>query len=580
MGREILTFVRRFMPYFRDYLGRFSLASVGGVISACAYAGAYLLIKPVLDGVFIQGDRQLHLLIPPAIIVLYLILAASRYLQTYELCWIGEDITRRLRDQLLTHVLELDLAFFTGHRGGELISRITNDISRVRLAVSQHLAVIARESLSAIGLLGVAFYWSPLLALCGLVGLPAVAWPLSKLASRFKGLSHRSQEKESDITARLNENFNNMEIIKAYATEQFEAQRFRQDNLEFRRINMKGTRVREITNPLMHFLGSFASATVVFFGGMQIIQGRMTPGEFSSFAAALFGLYTPIKRIATVFSQMIEAVAAQERIFTLLSRQPTIRSGTTRLNRPITSIELEDVSLSFGESAVVNGISLAAYQGQTIALIGDSGGGKSSLMRLILRLFDPSSGVVRINGVDARQLDVDDLRRRISVVTQRTYLFNDTVAANIAYGQAVDRDRVVAALKKAQAWEFVSCLPKGIDTIVEEFGANLSGGQQQRLSIARALYREPEVLILDEATSALDYPSEAAVQRAVAAQTQGRITFIVAHRLRTTDLAQRIFVIRDGQVVGAGSKDELMVSCEEYRRLALLNEPQAAEQLS
>jgi subfamily B ATP-binding cassette protein MsbA len=265
---------------------------------------------------------------------------------------------------------------------------------------------------------------------------------------------------------------------------------------------------------------------------------------------------------------MFEAVAASERIFDLLLRNPSITSGGGRIDGPITSIVFDGIHLAYGENQALRGVDLVVEAGEAIALVGDSGGGKTSLVNLVLRFYDPSQGTLRINGVDARTLDLADLRGRIGVVTQRVYIFNDTVAANVAYGRDADRERVRAALRKAGAADFVADLEGGIDAVLDEFGANLSGGQRQRLAIARAIYREPDILILDEATSALDNRSEAAIQRALAGVIRDRITFIIAHRLSTVDLADRILVLKGGLVVGAGTKTELLRDSEEYRRLA------------
>ena len=561
-------FLRRLAPYLKDYKGRIALSFLGGLIGAAAYGAVMYLIKDVINEIFIAKDETMLRILPAVVIVLFFLVGIGRYVQVYELQWVGLDVVRRLRDRLLSHVLCFDLAFFSEYHGGELISRVTNDINRIRLAVSQQLAVVIRETLSAVAFVGVVIYLSPRLAFWGLVVLPLAAWPLVALAKRFKKIMHRSQEKDSDITSRLAEIFNNMEIIKAHSTEGFELDRFERDNLEFRRINMKGVRTRELTNPLMEFLGAIAAAFVIWVGGHEVISGQMEAGDFIAFAVALFSLYNPIRRISQASNQMYEAVAASERIFDLLEREPTINSGAVSLDGPITSVAFDDVRLSYGEIPALRGVSLEVRAGETIALVGDSGGGKSSLVNLVLRFYDPTGGAIRINGTDARDLDLGQLRGRIGMVTQRVYIFNDTVAANVAYGRDFDVVRVEDALRKAGAWDFVGNMEKGIGTVLAEFGTNLSGGQRQRLAIARAIYREPDVLILDEATSALDNRSEAAIQRALTEIIRDRITFIIAHRLSTVDLADRIVVLKGGRIVGSGSKTELLRDCDEYRRLA------------
>lgn len=561
-------FLRRIWPYLKDYKGRIALSFIGGLIGAAAYGGVMFLIKYVIRDVFLDPDPLMVRALPLVIIVLFFFVGAGRYLQVYELQWVGLDIVRRLRDRLLDHVITLDLEFFNRFHGGELISRVTNDINRVRLAVTQHLAVVIRESLVAVAFIIVVIVSNPRLAFWGLVVLPLAAWPLAALARRFKRIMHRSQEKDSDITARLAEIFNNVEIIKAQTAEDFEVARFERENLEFRRINMRGVRTKELTNPLMEFLGAIAAALVIWFGGQEIMAGRLAFEDFMQFTVTLFSIYNPVKRISQASNQMFEAVAASERIFDLLGREPAITSGPRPLEATIESVAFDDVSLSYGEVPALRGVDLKVTAGETIALVGDSGGGKTSLVNLVLRFYDPTSGTVRINGVDARELDLAELRGRIGVVTQRVYIFNDTVATNVAYGRDIDRDRVEDALQKAGARDFVAAMERGVDTVLDEFGANLSGGQRQRLAIARAIYRDPDVLILDEATSALDNRSEAAIQRALSEIIRDRITFIIAHRLSTVDLADRIVVLRAGEIVGQGTKAELLESCDEYRRLA------------
>jgi len=553
-------------------------------MAAVGTAAPVYLIKPILNEIFVAKDREMLMILPAFLVISYLCMGLGKYVQMYQMAYIGEDIVRRIRVRLLGSLLELDLDFFNKLRGGELISRTTNDIARIRAAVSWHMAVIARESLSIVGLLGVAIYQSPRLAFYGLVVLPVAAYPLVWLANRMKSLSHRSQEKDSDITSRLVEIFNNMEIIKAHSSEAQELDSFRRDNVEFVRINMKGVRVREAASPLMEFIGSIAAALVMVFGGIQVIEGNLDMGTFFSFSAALFMVYTPIKRISVVYNQMFDAVAASERIFDMISRQARIKSGPDALEGKVDEVEFRDVTLSYDETQALDGISFKVARGETVALVGDSGGGKTSVVNLILRLYDPTSGQVLVNGRDAKCYDLKGLRDRVGIVTQRVFVFNDTIAANVAYGGEMDRERVNRALVEAGAWSFVSRLEHGIDTTLEEFGTNLSGGQRQRLAIARAIYKDPDILILDEATSALDNRSEAAIQDALEKVLPDKITLVIAHRLTTVDLADRIMVIQGGRIAGEGTKEELLQDCPEYRRLVLAraaeNDPEVAPGLA
>ncbi len=564
----MLTFIRRLRPFLGRYIARLVRATIAGLVYAGAVAAVAFIVGPIMDGIFIAHDRSELARLPFVIVGLYFLQTVGRYVQTIDLAFVGEDIVRRVRDRLLGHVLTLEYGFFGSFRGGELISRITNDIARVRSAVSQHFAVIIRESMAVVGYIAVAVYRSPTLAFFGLVLAPVAAWPLFHVARRVKRYAHRSQEKDSDLTSRLAEIFNNMELIKAHHSERFELDRFRKDNREYLGINMKGIRARELASPIMEFSGAIGVALVIWFGGLMIIEGRMTAGEFTSFATALFMVFTPLKRISKIYGQMAEAVAASDRIWSLFERAPVVVGGGTVLEGPIETIEFDDVALDYGETRALAGVSLRAGRGEIIALVGDSGGGKSSLISLLPRLWDPTGGRVLANGIDLRELDLEDLRRRIGLVTQRVYVFNDTVASNVAYGLEIDRDRVVSSLEQAGAWDFVASMEGGVDAVLEEFGSNLSGGQRQRLAIARALYREPEILILDEATSALDNRSEAAIQAALERTCGCCITFVVAHRLKTVEIADRVLVMQEGTIVAEGTSTELAEHSAVYRRLA------------
>jgi len=561
-------FFKRMGPYLKGYIPHFGRATLASVFYAGAQAYLAYLIKPIMDGIFIAQDRSELVRLPALIVGLYFVQSVGRYIQTVDLAYVGEDVVRKVRDRLLGHVLGFDFGFFGSRRGGELISRITNDIARIRAAVSQHVSIVFRESLSLIAYISVAIYQSPRLAFYGLIVVPLAALPLAYFAKKVKRLSHRSQEKDSDITSRLAEIFNNMEIIKAHNSEDFELSRFKRDNLEFRRINMRGVRVREIASPFMEFVGSIAVATAIWFGGLQIIDGSLSPGQFASFATALFLIYTPLKRISKIYNQMLEAVAASERIWDMLDRRPEIHSGDILRDSPIRSLRFEDARLNYGEVQALKGVSLELRRGEMIAVVGDSGGGKSSLAALIPRLYDLSSGRLLVDGTDIRDLDLAGLRRKIGMVTQRVYVFRDTVATNVAYGLDVDPERVEDALRRAGAWDFVVGMEDGIFSVLEEFGSNLSGGQRQRLAIARALYRQPDILILDEATSALDNVSEAAIQKALEDIAPDCITLVIAHRLSTVELADRIFLLKDGLIVADGTQAELLANSEEYRRLS------------
>ena len=560
-------FFKQYIPYYKDYKIQFFYSFIGIILVAASTSGTAYAIQPLLDDIFINKDEEMLYLMPFFVIALYGAKGFGRYIQAYYISYIGQDITRIVRDKLFAHVLTLDMDFFQKKHGGELVSRITNDINRIQQAVSSSIAEFIRETLTIFGLIGLVIYHSPELAFYGLVVLPLAIYPLSKLAKKMKKLSFKSQESNSDITTSLSESFNNIEIIKANSTEKIEATKFSVFNMLFFKYNMKAVKTNELTSPLMEIIGSLAFAAVIIVGGSKVISGELTTGTFTSFIAALFMLYTPIKKISSLYNKMQDALAANERINDIFAKVPTIKNGEIICPKDINKVKFENVELKYDDFVALKNINLEASKGEIVALVGDSGGGKSSLINLVVRFYDTSNGNILINENPIKNLDVKSLRENVSIVTQRVYIFNDTIAANIAYGYELDEIRVIEVLKQAHAYDFVMNLEKGIHTILDEFGTNLSGGQRQRIAIARALYKNPKILILDEATSALDNKSESIVSEVIQEISQDKITFIIAHRLSTIKNANKIAVFKSGEILSIGTEKELLESCKEYQRL-------------
>ncbi|MDN5063220.1 ABC transporter ATP-binding protein [Aliarcobacter butzleri] len=561
-------FFKQYIPYYKNYKLEFFYTIVGVILVAVATSGTAYAIQPLLDDIFIKKDQEMLYIMPIFVIILYTAKGFGGYIQAYFISFIGQDITRIVRDKLFSHILTLDMDFFQKIHGGELVSRITNDINRIQRAISNNLAEILRESLTIVGLIGLVIYHSPELAFYGLIVLPLAVYPLSRLAKRMKKLSFKSQESNSDITSSLNESFNNIEIIKANSTEKVEVTKFSVHNMLFFKYNMKAVKTNQLTSPLMEIIGAFAFAAVIIVGGSKVISGELTTGEFSSFIAALFMLYTPIKKISNLYNGMQDAIAANERINDMFSKRPSIISGEIKEIEDIKEIHFKNVELKYDNFVALKNINLDAKKGETIALVGDSGGGKSSLINLIVRFYDTTNGEILINNNPIKDLDLKSLRENISIVTQRVYIFNDTIAANIAYGYEIDEIKVIEVLKQAHAYDFVMQMKKGIHTILDEFGTNLSGGQRQRIAIARALYKNPKILILDEATSALDNKSESIISEVINEVSRDKITFIIAHRLSTIKNASKIAVFKSGEIVSIGTEQELKSNCEEYQRLS------------
>lgn len=566
--KDIKNILRRLvLPFYKDYLFYFGLAVLGMILSAIGAASSAYLVKPVLDEIFVNKDINLLYLLPYAIVLVYALKGGGKYIQVYYSALIGQDIIRRVRDKLLETMLRLDLSFFHQFRSGELISRNVNDVERIRLVVSTMIPEIGRQSLTAFGLLGVVIYQSPKLSFFALVVVPLVVIPLRLIAKKLKKISHFSQEKTSDITSKLTEIFNNIEIIKAHAAEKYEHKIFSKENFNFYKLNMKTTKVSELSGPLMEIMGAIGVCVVIMVGGREVIEGGLSVGSFFSFLTALFMLYTPLRRISTLYNQMQDAIAASERILYIFDQKPTIVSWDDQKIEDIKTLTFENVTLKYGKVLALSGIDFEVKKGEKLALVGDSGGGKSSIVNLLVRFFDPTSGKILINNIDSKKFDLDSLHEAIAIVTQRVYIFNETIATNVAYGKEIDEERVTQSLKQANAWEFVEQMG-GIDIKLDEQGTNLSGGQRQRIAIARALYTNPKILIFDEATSALDSKSEQKITEAIEKASKDRIVVIIAHRLSTIKKVDKIAVLKDGKIVSIGDEKYLLENCLEYQKLS------------
>ncbi len=560
-------FFKQYIPYYKDYKLKFFYAFIGMVLVAGGTSGSAYVVKPLLDEIFIKKDLQMLYVIPAFVIALYFAKGLGKYVQAYYISFIGQDIIRKVRDKLLKHTLTLDIEFFQKKHGGELISRITNDINKIQSAISSQIAEFIKEALTIFALVFVVIYQSAEMAFYGLIVIPLAIFPLSRLAKKMKKLSFDSQEKISHITTHLSETFNNIEIIKANSTEQIETKKFENHNKKYFHISIKAVKTNELVSPIMETLGALAIAIVIILGGTKVIEGELTVGEFFSFMTALFMLYTPIKTISSLYNKMQSALAANERINELFSVKNSIISGNEKINEDIKEITFNNVYLNYDEIEALQNINLHIKKGETLALVGDSGGGKSSLVNLIIRFYDTHQGEIKFNNHNIKNIDIKSLRDTVSIVTQRVYIFNDTVCANIAYGQEVDEQKVIKVLKQAHAYDFINSMEKGIYTQLDEFGTNLSGGQRQRIAIARALYKNPQILILDEATSALDNESESIISEVIDEISKDKITFIIAHRLSTIKHATNIAVFKKGQIVCIGNEQKLKNKCKEYQRL-------------
>jgi len=559
---------KRYWPYIKGYKFQYAMVLIGILLTVTATAGTAHIMQPLMDNMFIKKEPHMLYVIPALLVGIYVIKSIGRYLQSVYNTHIGLHIVSRLREDLLDKMVRMDMQFLYTNRSGELISRITNDISRIQYFVSTMMPELIRESLTVVALVVYVVYLNATLAFWALFVMPLIIVPLLKITKRLKRLSHRSQEKNADVITRLTEVFNNSEIIKANATEEYEMGRFRDENDRFFKLNMKAVYTGELVSPLMEMIAATGLACVIFVGGQQVYSGAMSVGEFTAFLTAVGLVFQPLRRVSAIYSRIQDAQAASERVFAVFDLDNAIKDGDTELREPIRDIRFQDVTLRFGEKTALSGLNLDVRSGENIALVGQSGGGKSSLVNLLLRFYDPDEGNVYLNGRNLRDYTQHSLRSQIASVSQRVYIFQDTLAANVAYGSEIDETRVREALRTADALEFAESLPEGIHTMMMEFGSNLSGGQRQRIAIARAVYKHASLLILDEATSALDNESEKRIQKALANYTKDKITITIAHRLSTVEDADAILYFEEGRIIARGTHAELLESSENYRRLA------------
>ena len=565
-GYFLKEFFKSYLEYYKDYKLKLFFAVIAMISVAVSTGLIAWLIKPVLDDIFVHKKVAMLYTLPFFVIFAYLLKGLGSYFQTYLMNYVGQDIIRRVRNKLLNHMLSLDYIFFQKFHSGELMSRIINDMSRIQSAVSNQMVGFARELLTAIGLLGVAIYQSPKLFLYSILVFPPLFFMVDSFSKKMKKISKQSQEKNSDITANLSEIFSNIELIKAYNSKDYEMKRFEEHNKKFFEINMKAIKINGAIVPLMDIMGGISGAIVIFMGGNMVIHGEMSVGTFFSFMTALFMMFDPIRKVSSSYNSMQDALAANERLNEILAYKPTIISGVENLSN-LKEIKFENTCLKYGEKKALKNLNFSAKKGDMIGLVGDSGGGKSSFINLILRFYDVSSGQILIDNKNIKDYDLISLREKISIVTQRIYIFNDSIAANVAYGKEINEEKIKIALQKANLWEFVKHSDNGIYTILRENGVNLSGGQRQRIAIARAMYKEPEILILDEATSALDNKSEESIIKVIESLSKDLITFVIAHRLNTIENTTKIIVFKNGEILCEGKKNHLLNSCEEFKRL-------------
>lgn len=566
----------RLLSYLRPHLGIFMLSVVGMIITAATQPVFPALLKFMVDGAF--GQKQAFLLgiyparvVPVFIVLLFLVRGVANFVSSYAIAWVGSKLVMDLRGAMFAKLLALPNRYFNEHATGNLISKLTFDVTQVTSAATSLITIAVKEALTVIGLLAYLFWLDWRLTLVTLIVAPPMALIVRGVSKRLRGISRSTQRSMGGITSVLEESIEAQRVVKIFGGQAYEQARFGQEINHARQLAVKQTAANALNSPFIELLAACAVAVIMYMAVVSAAQNQTTAGDFIAFMTALIFTFAPLKALTSANEPLQRGLAAAESVFELLDEAPETDTGTVQIERARGRIEFDKVSFRYQADAAIalDHIRLVIQPGETIALVGASGSGKTTFASLIPRFFHPTAGRILIDGHPLEDITLASLRGNIALVSQEVLLFNDTVAANIAYGRLADtpEDRIIGAAEAAHAMEFIGQMPQGLQTMIGENGVRLSGGQRQRLAIARALLKNAPILILDEATSSLDTASERHVQAALETLMQGRTTIVIAHRLTTIERADRIVVLNQGRIAEIGSHNELIARSGLYAHL-------------
>jgi len=561
----------RLLGYVKPYWRAFMASLLGMVVAAATEPLVPALLKPMLDGTFVYKDETVIRLAPIFIVVIFLVRGLATFVSTYAINWVGNKVVMDLRNEMFGKLLSLPTSYYDDHATGNLISKLTFDVTQVTAAATTVVTIVVRDSIIIMGLLGWLFYLNWKLTLLTLLMAPVIAFIIRTISRRLRTSSRDAQRAMGDITQVIEESVSAHKVVKLFGGQPYEGGRFSEQANRVRRHTMKQAAAAAANVPIVQMVAAIALAAIVYLATLQSQADETTVGGFLSFIAAMLMLTAPLKRLSGVSEFLQRGLAAAESVFELTDTDSEADQGKEAIGRAHGELRFEQVQFAYGTDGrqALKEITLHIHAGENVALVGASGSGKTTLANLVPRFYAPNSGRITLDGRDINDLTLSSLRANIALVSQEVVLFNDTVAANIAYGQMreVSEEEIIAAATAAHAMEFIREWPEGLNTLVGERGVKLSGGQRQRIAIARAILKDAPILILDEATSALDSESERHVQAALETLMRGRTTLVIAHRLSTIEKADRIVVLQKGEIAETGTHAELLAKGGVYAQL-------------